>query len=269
MKTLRYLLVAALGVFGLTGCLQDEKIVKLKPDGSGTIEETVTMSKETVAMMEGMAGMGGEAKKDAKKPYEPDEAKLKAAAEKMGTGVTFVSAKPVDTEKGKGFVAVYAFKDINTVKLGQDPGEMMADAGPMKAEAKQEQPVTFKFAKGTPAELKIYMPEPKGKDPKAPAPAEGKEDMQQMEMMKQFFKDMKMTMAVEVVGTIKETNAEYKNGSRVTLVEMDFNKLLADPEKFKKLAKENPQTLQESKALLKGVEGIKMETTPEVKIKFQ
>ena len=50
---------------------------------------------------------------------------------------------------------------------------------------------------------------------------------------------------------------------------MDFNKLLADPEKFKKLAKENPKTLQESKALMKGIDGIKVETAPEVRIKFQ
>jgi hypothetical protein len=266
MKPLRYLLVAALSVLGLTGCLQDEKIVKVKPDGSGTLEETVTMSKETIAMMEGMGNMGGpDAKKDAKKPYEPDEAKLKAVAEKMGTGVTFVSAKLVDTEKGKGFTAIYAFKDINTLKLGQSPD--LGEAGAMKVESKED-PITFKFTKGSPAELKVSMPSPKGKDPKAPAQPEGQEEMA-MQMMKQVFKDMKMTIAVEVAGTIKETNAEYKNGSRVTLLEVDFNKLLADPEKFKKLAKENPQSLQESKALLKGVEGIKMEATPEVSIKFQ
>jgi len=76
-------------------------------------------------------------------------------------------------------------------------------------------------------------------------------------------------MAVEVAGAIKETNAEYQSGSRVTLMEMDFNKLLANPEKFKQLAKENPKTIQEGKALMKGIDGVKIETAPEVKIKFQ
>ena len=55
----------------------------------------------------------------------------------------------------------------------------------------------------------------------------------------------------------------------MTLMELDFNKLLANPEKFKKLAQENPKTLQETKALMKGIDGVKVETAPEVKIKFQ
>jgi hypothetical protein len=74
---------------------------------------------------------------------------------------------------------------------------------------------------------------------------------------------------VEVQGTISETNAEYRDGSRVTLMDMDFNKVMADPEKFKALAKANPQSLQEAKTLIKGLDGVKIETAPEVKIKFQ
>ena len=141
----------------------------------------------------------------------------------------------------------------------------------MKSAPKPEQkkePVTFKFTKGSPAELVLKMPQPDfKKEPKPEQPA-GMEDMA-MGMMKQMMKDMKVKMSVEVAGTITETNAEYKDGSRVTLMEMDFNKLLADPEKFKKMAKENPKSLQESKALMKGIDGIKVETAPEVRIKFQ
>jgi hypothetical protein len=72
-----------------------------------------------------------------------------------------------------------------------------------------------------------------------------------------------------VAGTIAQTNAEYRDGARVTLMEMDMNKLLADPVKFKEMAKANPQTLQEAKTLMKGVDGVKVEAAPEVKIKFQ
>ncbi len=185
----------------------------------------------------------------------------------------FVSAKKIDNEKGTGFVATYAFTDINKLKLDQNPGDAMPTPGGKKApggpgESKKE-PVTFKFTKGSPAELTVKMPVPdmKAVDKKKDQP-EGMEEMA-MQMMGQMFKDMKVTIAIEVAGAIKETNAEYKDGSRVTLMEMDFNKLLANPEKFKKLAKENPKTLQESKALMKGIDGVKVETAPEVKIKFQ
>ena len=272
MKTFRHLLLAVF-CLGLTGCLQIEKIVRLKPDGSGTVEETVVMDKEVIAQMEQMAAGFGGAKKDGKpvKGFElMDEAKLKEGATKMGSGVTFVSAKKIDNEKGNGFIATYAFKDINTLQLDQNPGDVMptgAAGGGAKSTSKTE-PVTFKFAKGPSAELVIKMPVPDLKKTVKPEQPAGMEDMA-MQMMKQMFKDMKMSMSVEVAGTIKETNAEYQDGSRVTLMEMDFNKLLADPEKFKKLAKENPKTLQESKALMKGLEGVKVEAAPEVKIKFQ
>lgn len=278
MKTLRALFAAALFTLGLTGCLQIEKLVKLKPDGSGTIEETVVMSKESVAQMEQMAaGFGGLDKKKEDKPAAKgfdlmDEKKLRAAAEKMGDGVTFVSAKKIDNDKGSGFVATYAFTDINKLKLDQNPGDAMPTPGGVKtgagSGASKVEPVTFKFAKGSPAELLVKMPAPDLKKAEKKEQPPGSEDMA-MQMMKQMFKDMKITMAIEVAGEIKETNAEYHDGSRVTLIEMDFNKLLADPEKFKKLAKENPKTLQESKVLMKGIDGVKVETAPEVKIKFQ
>jgi hypothetical protein len=280
MKTLRLILAAFISTLTLTGCLQVERLVKLKPDGSGTVEETMTMSKATVAqmgqMMGGFGDLGGGAPKadaPAKKGFDVmDEKKLKDEAAKMGEGVTFVSAKKIDNDKSEGYVATFAFADINNLKLDQNPGSAMPGPDAAKkaggaVKAKTE-PVTFKFTKGNPAELTIAMPkfDPTAKKPKEAA--NGMEDMA-MQMMQQVFKDMRMSMAVEVAGTISETNAEYRNGSRVTLMEMDFNKLLADPEKFKKLAKENPQTMQESKALMKQVDGVKIEAAPEVKIKFK
>ena len=77
------------------------------------------------------------------------------------------------------------------------------------------------------------------------------------------------TLLPEVAGKITETNAAYSDGKRVTLMEMDFNKLLANPEKMKALTKANPKTIEEMKALVKGVDGVKVETAPAVKIKFQ
>jgi len=280
MKILRTLLVTAFLLIGLPGCLQIENVIKLKADGSGTIEEKVMMSKATVAQIAEMtAGFGDAAgaKKDGKpaKGFDlMDEEKLKAAAEKKGAGVTFVGARKIDNESGNGFIATYAFTDINKVKLDQNPSDVMPTPGGQKGAGgpggSKSEPVTFKFTKGATSELTVKMPTPDLKEAAKKKEKAGA-DMEEMamQMMQQMFKDMKISMAIEVAGAIKETNAEYKDGSRVTLMEMDFNKLLANPEKFKKLAKENPKTLQESKALMKGIDGVKVETAPEVKIKFQ
>jgi hypothetical protein len=267
MKPLRVLLAAFAAMLCLTGCLQVEKVVKLKPDGSGTVEETVILSKAALASLQQMAaGFGGDKAANNKIPDMFDEAKLKAAAAKMGDGVTFVSAKKIDNEQGQGFTAVYAFTDINKLKLDQNPGDALPENDNMKASGSKKEPITFRFTKGSPAELSLTMPAPEFK-PKKEQP-EGMEDMA-MQMMKQMFKDMRISLALEVQGTISETNAEYRDGSRVTLMDMDFNKVLADPEKFKALAKASPQTLQEAKTLIKGLDGVKIETSPEVKIKFK
>src|SRR5580765_7106256 len=110
MNSLRTLALALLAVLGVTGCLQVDKVVKLKPDGSGTVEETVVMSKEVIAQMRqmtsGLGALGGD--KPAASGAAPafnlmDEKKLREAAGKMGVGVTFVSAKPVTTASGEGF----------------------------------------------------------------------------------------------------------------------------------------------------------------------
>lgn len=272
MKALRLLFAAFAVMFGFTGCLQMEQIVKLKSDGSGTVEETVVISKAGLAMMEQMVnaiGTGAGSKKKEGASAVPDlfdEAKLKAAAAKMGEGVTLVSAKPVDNDQGKGFTAIYAFTDVNKLKLDQNPGEALPASGGPKPAGNKKEPVTFHFDKGSPAQVTLKMPTPEFK-PKKEQP-EGMEEMA-MQMMQQMFKDMHISLAVEVDGTITETNAEYRDGSRVTLMDMDFNKVMADPEKFKALAKANPQSLQEAKTLIKGLDGVKIETAPEVTIKFQ
>ena len=271
MKFLRLLFAAVSSAVCLSGCLQIEKIVKLKPDGSGTIEETLVMSKETAARLKQMAASFGKPA-GGKKGAAPDsgllnEKALREEADTMGAGVKFVSAKKIDTDKSEGFTAVFSFADIDKLKLDQNPGSALSSVGGAKGGPGQSknEPLVFHFTKGSPAELEIAMPQSKA----APKPQSDEAQAVAMQAMQQIFKDMKITIAVEVHGSITETNAQYRDGSRVTLMEMDFNKLLSNPEKLKELAKGNPQSLQESKALLKGLDGVKIESAPGVTVKFE
>lgn len=284
MKLLRSLALALVVLLGVTGCLQVEKVVKLKPDGSGTIEETVVISKTFVEQMKQMtAGLGalggGQPAAGGAAPTFNlmDEKKLKEGAAKMGEGVTFVSAKPVTTATGEGFTATYAFTDINKIKLSKDLNDSMPSAGgaglSMAPKIKTGAPLTFAFAKGAPASLTVTLPPPDlgAKDTakkEAPAAPAGGDEMAAM-MMREMFKDMKITVAIEVAGKIAQTDATHAAGSRVTLMEMDFNKVLANPEKFNALAKAQPKSMADAEVLLKGVEGIKIETQPKVTVKFQ
>ncbi|MEA3213619.1 MAG: hypothetical protein QOE70_6676 [Chthoniobacter sp.] len=281
MKSFRVLVLAVVAAFSLSACLQQEKLIKLKADGSGTIEETVVMSKEAVGQMKQMgsglgAALGGGKSAGGGEPFQLlDEKKLREAAGKMGDGVTFVSAKPVTTPMGEGYTAIYAFADVNKLKIRQDLGDSMpAGAGAgmgLPKKAAKADPVTFRFVKGAPATLTVNLPQPKPGDlPKREQKptAEGGDEMAMM-MLQQVFKDMKATMAIEVAGRIVQSNAEFQDSSRVTLLEMDFNKVLANPEKFSSLAKTQPKTVEEMKTLVKGIDGIKVEIQPQVTVKFQ
>ncbi|HEX8295392.1 MAG TPA: hypothetical protein VF593_03775 [Chthoniobacteraceae bacterium] len=279
MHTLRALLFALLAVFGWSGCFQQETTVRVKADGSGTLEETTVMSKQAVEQMKQMSSgleglLGGKGAPAGETFKLLDEKKLRAAAEKKGEGVTFVSAKPITTPTGEGFTAIYAFADVSKLRVDQNPGDNIpggANAAMMLGEKAKTEAVKFQFTKGAPASLVVKLPQPKPGDLPKEKPAQtpaGGEDAAMM-MMQQMFKDMKMSLVVEVEGKIVRSNAEYQDASRVTLMELDFNKVLANPEKLKALTKAQPKTIEETKALVKGVDGIKAEAQPTVTIQFQ
>jgi hypothetical protein len=277
MKLLRGVALSIFVAIGFSGCIQDEKVVKLKPDGSGTFEETFVIGVQALAQIkqlsEGFGALGksfGKAGGASSAFKVLDEGKLRDAAEKLGDGVKFVSAKAVTSEAGEGYSVIYSFSDINKLRLDQNPADNLpAAASALQMHKGKKESIKFDFKKGAPALLTVKMPTPKDSDLKdRPQIPSGQGDMAAT-MMQQMFKDMKVSVAIEVEGRISESNAEYQDASRVTLVEMDFNKVLSDPEKFKSLLAAQPKTIEEAKALVKGVDGMKAETQPTVSVKFE
>ena len=100
----------------LTGGFQASTLVKLNPDGSGTVEQTTTVMTKTIARFDALGAANGYTEKS-----NPDDLfsieEARSAADNMGSGVTFISASRIDTPDRKGIKAVYAFKDIRTLSL--------------------------------------------------------------------------------------------------------------------------------------------------------
>jgi hypothetical protein len=90
-------------------------------------------------------------------------------------------------------------------------------------------------------------------------------------MMRNLYKDMKISIQVAVKGKIMTTNAVYvdNNTSTLTLLEIDFGKLTADADEFKALMKKNPESIGEFKELIKNVPGIKLELEEKLNVKFK
>ncbi len=271
----RWLLPAGL-LIALLGCFDSAILVKVKKDGSGTVEETVILSKAFTELMASFgAGMGGEEQEEQDQDLV-DEDKLRAKAAAMGDGVELVRADPVVTDRGSGFKAVYRFKDINNLKINENPSDNVPGppSGGEQAQSPEEL-VQFRFTRGGTATLEIIYPkdfdeqETQEESEEAEAGPDPNADPEMMAMMKELYADMRMKLVVEVDGSIVDTNATYRDGSRVTLMDVDFGKLMQEGDKFDELMQAKPETIEEMKRALEGIESIKVETAQNIRIRFR
>jgi len=298
MTNFRRLLLLSFIFLALTACIQVDTVVKVKTDGSGTIEETFLMKKDLLRQMKkmmedmakGMAEMMAEKEhSDATLPETDarmraelfdffDEAKLKESARDKGEGVTFLKGSKIITDGFEGYRAVYSFEDINTVRINQNPGEKVPSVpqqGGSDTERNKKEYVIFTFKKGTPAELIIKPPRssmsPKTKSSDDAQTSQNKEKPSDVmaAQAKELFEGMKLALSVVVDGNIVETNATYREGSKVTLAALDFGKLIGTPELFKKFSESNLRSLEEAEILVQQVPGIEVDLHEEIRIRFQ
>jgi len=270
MKALKFVVLLIISL-ALMGCFESLILLRVNKDGSGTIEETVVISDAFMELMKSFSGQ--EAEEPEAEEDLVDEEQLAEKASSMGEDVRLVSAEAVKTDRGAGYKAIYSFPDINTVRINQNPGENVT-APSMGGE--QEQPVEewlrFKFTRGGTATLEILYPQDLEVEQEEES-SEGDVDMESnpemMEMMRQLYQDMHIGIAVEVDGRITETNASYVDGSTVTLMDVDFAKILEDEQKFKDLLSANPNTIEEMKKIIQDNPGIKVEIEENIRIRFR
>jgi hypothetical protein len=264
MPMIRLLGVLA-ATFSLTACLNSTTLVKVKPDGSGTVEQTTLMN---TAALKGMGGGG-----QVRGPMM-NKAELERTATQMGKGVRLVSTEPIKGDAGfEGTKAIFAFDDINEIQVSQGPS--MGGGSTRSSEPTSDDPVRFKLTRsGGTSTLSINFIDKPGAAGKPDATPSGEmPDLTNpmiMNMMKTMFQGFKINIALEVAGSIVKTNAEYVSGPRITLLEMDMAALLADEAKLKALqGKLGPDaSLSEVKPFLKDVKGIKIDG-PSISVQFR
>ncbi len=253
------LALAALVCF--TGCLTFETLITVRDDGSGTIEMVFALSGPMLDMITSLAGNESLC----------DEENLQEEASKMGEGVRLSSAEPIDEDGRKGCRAFYDFDDINQLTINQNPGDQMPSGMTPDEPTSTEDVVTFSFTPGSPATLVINLPQDfQDNNPdEDPTAVDSTQVEEQLAMMSEMLEGARIHMALAVEGAITETNASYRNGNRITLIEIDFDRLLEDDEQLERLSDANPQTTAEVKALLEGIDGIKIETGEEILVRFE
>jgi hypothetical protein len=240
-----------------SGCLRSTTMIDLRADGSGTVLQETAVTAQALAMLKGFSAQ----QPTAEPPPElfGEEQARKAAAT---MGVTFVSGEAFKTGDMEGYRARYSFEDIGKVKVSMQQG-----AAGMSNDAKP--PFDFTFDKGATASvLTIRMPEQApGSGPLPGLPKAGGTDAEKAQaaqalgMMKMMMRGMFVDVSLKVDGRILKSNVPH-DGSRVTLLQVDLDKLLADEAALGKL-----QAATDLKGLA-GVSGLTVPGEPKVTIEF-
>ena len=254
-----------------TGCVSVDAVIHVNPDGSGTLTNTITVQKAFVAQLKAMMAMGA-ANGETPPPELFSEESLKQMAQGMGEGVRLVSSDKISNDTAEGAHMVFAFNDVSKLRAGQALNVLGGAGG-----GGQQEPMHFRFERsGGRSVLTAELPQPKIKDPAEADPAEGEEaadqpvDPQQMAMISQMFSGLRVAMTLEVGGTLVKTNARYVEGNRITLMEIDFDRILATEGALENLMKKGrPGSVAELQAQLEQVPGIKVSVGEDLRVEFK
>jgi hypothetical protein len=264
MTWIRGVLVTV-AVLPLAGCFQAATVIKLKADGSGTIEQRLLLTEAAMEQLRGFAILSGG---NAAGADPTSEAQARSLAESLGPGVTYVSSTPVKTETAQGRDSVYAFTDITKLHLSEQPrlpgGMTFSPAGSANVGE-----ITFTLTREPDGNglLRIQLPKfnllpiPAGPNGAVMAPS-----AQQIDMVKGILAGARLTVSVEPEGRVVRTSSPFAEGNRVTLIDLDFDKAAADPDLATKL--QSLKTADDVKAAVVSLQGVKITTDPEISITF-
>ncbi len=263
-------MVAAIALL-CAGCLSVETTVRVNADGSGTVHQVFMMDREFLQMLQefGSMGQGSDGKSDGTEKFDLiQEDDLRSAAEDMGEGVRFLSAVPMSTDAQDGYEAVYAFDNIEKLRVNQNPSEKVPGDTPAGPEEAREF-LTFEFQRGNPNALTVRFPKDEADMEAARDDAPENMDPSMAMMMRDFYENMRIAVLLEVNGSIVSTDATYRSGNVITLLDMDFGKIVEDEERFTRLVQSQTETLEELKDLVQDVPGLQVETQERIVVRYR
>ena len=273
MRATRWAL-PALAVLILSSCFQTFTLIRVNKDGSGTLEERFLLANRFADMLRSLDSedqtgqeVSGEAAVDAagpapRNPQAVDIEKLRARAARMGPGVELDLAEAAHADSGAGYRAVFRFADINRLELRYNPAENLSAI--TEGQPPEQEPIRFRLTRGPTAALEILLPAAAASNAPPAEPEDGT-----LHMLRQIYGDMKIRLSVEVEGEIIETDADYREGSTVTLMDLDLGLLMQDDQAFRSIAAAQPRSLEDLKRLAAGNEALKIETQQSVLVRFR
>ncbi len=289
----RMLWATMLGL-GLSGCFEMSVVLGVRKDGSGVVHSRNYLDASLAKMM-------GDTSEDPIPTPTAEEADEMAAM--LGEGVTVESVRKSENKAGwPGYEVVFAFSDINTLKLAPDafagktkankalkgsvPNEDSASGMVFQPEDKF---VTFQMKDGA---LQVWVPEPNnslgevgqivpglgnggesGEDEPTPFAkmASGDPEGQiALQMMSTMTKGARIGFFIQPIDAVAESNAKHRNGNLITILMADLTRLVEKPENFAlmdEISKE-PDEAKQMDAFGR-IDGIDIDLQRPITVKFE
>jgi hypothetical protein len=272
----RILPLVLLAAVASAGCFSMSALVTVKPDGSGTIAQTIVVNEKTAMQFEKFAGAMAQQHGVPGSGNVPNlgelagrelisEGMVQAMAAQMGGGVRLVSSEPLRDGVMQGRHALFAFDDIATVRLAQ--------AGPPGTPGAQGQ-VTFAFEKlpngNAAVTIRIPALSPGQMFQMPPEAASMQADPQMaaamVGMIKPMLAGMRIDIGIAVDGRVVRSSTPVGGAGRLTLLSVDMDEMMAKSDFLKNMTP--PATVEEGRRRLQNTPGVKVVMEPEIVIEF-
>ena len=247
-----------------SGCFESTTILRVNGDGSGTLLQRTIIKKAALAQLRSFSALGGgRATLD---PLSEDQARSLAAS--LGDGVTLASTSKISSDDGEGRESTYAFADVTKLHVSEQPptpGGVSVKTQGLSTDA-PDITLGLTHDPNGDAVLHILVPPPAifagpdgngGINPMVIA---------QLQALKGMLAGAHLLLAAEPNGTLVKTSSPYVDGARVTLLEVDLDRLLADEAFLTRL--QAAKTPDEVRTAVRDAPGLKINLDPDITVQF-
>ena len=247
-----------------SACFDSTTVLRVKADGSGTLQQRTLIKKAALAQLRNFSALGGgRATLD---PLSEDQARSLAAS--LGEGVTLASTSAIHTDEGEGRESTYAFADVTKLHVSEQPptpGGVTVKTQGLSTDAPD---ITLGLTHEPTGDAVLHILVP---PPAIFAGPDGSGGINpvviaQLQALKGMLAGAHLLLAAEPQGRLVKTSSPYVDGGRVTLLEIDLDRLLADESFLAKL--QAAKTPDEVRAIVRDAPGLKINLDPDITVQF-
>lgn len=266
--------IILLTLFLFSGCIDMQVVIKVRPDGSGEIHETLVLQEALVSMADAL--FAGDAQAGS---VIPDESGLRSNALQYGSGVTLKEVKEIHTKEKRGYTAIYHFNRLEDIHLTINADEKFSPKLKKATGAvnysRVAKPMSFGFTRGSVSQITVYNPFdsssfsfPETDNPVVSSVYETAYDEAMLKNLAEMF-GFTIEFALEPIGKVVQTNAAYRHGNKIALFTLNFGTLLKNSKTLNEVRAKKPGTFAELKKLVPNISGLEIPLEEKIIVQFK